>query len=54
MNRKFPKAVPVFHVENKNEENVISEIVLRQARKTGKLNLTDKHLVLCKLCQRSN
>lgn len=41
--KKFPQ--PVFHVQTKKEEEgCFPEVLKRQARKTGKLNLSDKNL----------
>ncbi|KAK6633229.1 hypothetical protein RUM44_003830 [Polyplax serrata] len=46
MSKKFPRTVAVFDTKTKNNDCAVSDSELRRARKTGKLNLSDKHLVL--------
>lgn len=46
MNNCFPKHDPVFYSDK--GDNVISTDLLKQARKSGKLNLSDKRLTKCR------
>lgn len=48
INSRVRSSNPIFHSRNKKEDDsAVSVIILRQARKTGKLNLSNRHFSNC-------